>query len=109
MGQRLLTMPSSTMETKWKTAPSAKAPSATRNKLLAAADQGEDGVQQAERIQRGGHAQPDDAHFSHGRVGSASPNSQYIAAKVAGTGGGVFRGAGRVGLRGNGERKKMFE
>ena len=36
--------------------------------VLAAADQGEDGVQQAERIQRGGHAQPDDAHFSHGAI-----------------------------------------
>ena len=35
--------------------------------VLAAANQGKDGVQQAERIERGGHAQPDDAHFSHGR------------------------------------------
>src|ERR1035441_4725471 len=32
MGQRWLTMPSSTMETKWKTDPKAKAPSATRNR-----------------------------------------------------------------------------
>ena len=35
--------------------------------VFAPADQGKDGVQQAERVQRGGHAQPDDAHFSHGR------------------------------------------
>ncbi len=33
--------------------------------VLAAADQGKDGVQQAEGIQGRGHAQPDDAHFSH--------------------------------------------
>src|SRR5271157_5191786 len=32
MGQRWLTRPSSTMETKWKTDPRAKAPSATRNR-----------------------------------------------------------------------------
>src|ERR1035437_4269488 len=32
MGQRWLTMPSSMMETKWKTDPKAKAPSATRNR-----------------------------------------------------------------------------
>ena len=37
--------------------------------VLAAPDQGKDGMQQAERIQRRGHAQPDDAHFSHGRIG----------------------------------------
>ena len=30
--------------------------------------QGEDGMQQAERIERGGDAQPDDAHFSHGAI-----------------------------------------
>ena len=36
--------------------------------VLAAADQGKNGMQQTERVQRGGHAQPDDAHFSHGRI-----------------------------------------
>jgi hypothetical protein len=33
--------------------------------VLAFADQREDGVQQAERVQGRGHAQPDDTHFSH--------------------------------------------
>jgi hypothetical protein len=33
--------------------------------VLAFADQGKDGVQQAERVQGRGHAQPDDTHFSH--------------------------------------------
>ena len=47
--------------------------------VFAAADQGEDGMQQAERIKRGGHAQPDDAHFSHGVVFSV----QYIASPKA--------------------------
>ena len=36
--------------------------------VLAPADQGKDGVQETEGIQRGGHAQPDDAHFSHGAI-----------------------------------------
>ena len=36
--------------------------------VLAAADQGEDGMQEAERVKRGGHAEPDDAHFCHGRI-----------------------------------------
>ena len=35
--------------------------------LLAPADQGEDGMQEAEGVQGGGHAKPDDAHFSHER------------------------------------------
>ena len=61
-------MPSSTMETKWKTAPRVKAVERDAEEVLAAANQGEDGVQQAERVKRGGHAQPDDAHFSHGRI-----------------------------------------
>ena len=68
MGQRLLSSPSSTMETKWNTAPKAKARQRHAEQMLAAADQGKDGVQQAERIQCRGHAQPDDAHFSHGAV-----------------------------------------
>ncbi len=34
------------------------------------ADQSKNGVQQTHRVQRGGHAQPDDAHFSHGRSGN---------------------------------------
>jgi hypothetical protein len=37
--------------------------------VLAPADQGKNGMEQAERIERGGHAEPDDAHFSHGRIG----------------------------------------
>ena len=36
--------------------------------MFAPADQGKDGVQEAEGVQRGGHAQPDDAHFSHGAI-----------------------------------------
>ena len=35
---------------------------------FAAANQSEDGVQQAERVKRRGHAKPDDAHFSHGAI-----------------------------------------
>jgi hypothetical protein len=26
-------------------------------------------MEETERIERGGHAEPDDAHFSHGRIG----------------------------------------
>ena len=33
--------------------------------MLAAAYQGQDRVQQAQGVQRGSYAQPDDAHFSH--------------------------------------------
>ena len=53
------------METKWNTAPMRKRRERHAEQVLAVADQGEDGVQQAERIQGRGHAQPDDAHFSH--------------------------------------------
>jgi len=34
--------------------------------VLAFADQRKDGVQQADRVQSRGHAQPDNTHFSHG-------------------------------------------
>ena len=68
MGQRLLTMPSSMMETKWKTVPRAKAAEGDAEQLLAPAHQGEDGMQQTQRVERGGHAKPDDAHFSHGAI-----------------------------------------
>ena len=56
------------METKWKTEPNAERAQRHAKQVLAAADQGEDGMQQAEGVQRGGHAQPDDAHFSHGAI-----------------------------------------
>ena len=40
----------------------------TVKEVLAAANQGKDGMEQTERIERGGHAEPDDAHFCHGRI-----------------------------------------
>jgi hypothetical protein len=36
--------------------------------MLAAPDEGEDRVDKTEGVQRGGHAQPDNAHFSHGAI-----------------------------------------
>ena len=50
--------------------------------VFAAANQGEDGMQQAERIKRGGHAQPDDAHFSHGLRVFIVLKQQYIAMSI---------------------------
>ena len=43
---------------------------AEAKQVLAAANQGKNGMEQTERIERGGHAEPDDAHFSHGRIGN---------------------------------------
>ena len=66
MGQRCVSSPSSTMETQCSTAPMEMRGERNPEEVLAFADQREDGVQQAERVQGRGHAQPDDAHFSHG-------------------------------------------
>ena len=55
--------------------------------VLAAADQGENGMQQTERIERGGHAEPDDAHFSHGRKGELESEITVYRGGAAGTGG----------------------
>src|SRR5450759_3809403 len=66
--------------------------------VLAAANQGENGMQQAERIERGGHAEPDDAHFSHGRRGELESELTLYrgAAATTGTTGGLpTRGARR--------------
>ncbi len=65
MGQRLVAMPSSTMETRWKTAPKPKARQRDAKKTIAAADQRQNSVEQAERIECGGDAQPENAYFSH--------------------------------------------
>ena len=58
------------METKWKTRADGECAQRDAEEVFAFADQGEDGVQQAERIKGGGHAQPDDTHFGHGRIGN---------------------------------------
>src|SRR5450759_517934 len=54
--------------------------------VLAAANQGENGMQQTERIKRGGHAKPDDAHFSHGRIGELESEITVYRGGAAPTG-----------------------
>src|SRR3954454_21198317 len=44
--------------------------------MFAAADQGKNRMQEADRIKRGGHAQPDYAHFCHGRIGTSTSEIQ---------------------------------
>ena len=46
-----------------------KRPQRHAEQVLAVANQGEDGVQQAQRIQSRRHAQPEDAHISHRQSG----------------------------------------
>ena len=55
--------------------------------VLAAPNQGENGMEQAERIKRGGHAKPDDAHFSHGRRGELESEITLYRGGAAPTGG----------------------
>ena len=38
--------------------------------VLPAADQHENSVEETDRVQGGRHAEPDDAQFSHGRIGN---------------------------------------
>src|ERR1035437_2209145 len=69
--------------------------------VLAAANQGEDGMQEAERVERGGHAKPDDAHFSHGRIGELESEITVYRGGAAAAGGGGFTwvGSGQTGDR----------
>src|ERR1035437_5408215 len=70
--------------------------------VLAAANQGEDGMQEAERVERGGHAKPDDAHFSHGRIGELESEITVYRGGAAATGGAGFTwvDSGQTGERG---------
>src|ERR1035437_8235240 len=62
--------------------------------VLAAANQGENGMQQTERIKRGGHAKPDDAHYSHGRIGELESEITVYRGGAAPTGGAGFTWVG---------------
>src|ERR1035441_758897 len=77
--------------------------------VLAAAHQGKNGMQQTERIERCGHAEPDDAHFSHGRRGELESEITVYRGGAVATGRGADEGMGArlCGLRLRSRRKAI--
>ena len=65
MGQRLVMRPCFHDGDEVEDGANGEGPERDAEEVLAIANQGKDGMQEAERVKRGGHPQPDDAHFGH--------------------------------------------